>query len=37
MRVVSRFPVLAADDPLQAWFGLCLDLRDGLGRAAPPA
>ena len=36
-RTISRFPVLAADDPLQAWFERCLDLHGGLGRAAPAA
>ncbi len=34
-RVVSSFPLLAADDPMAAWFGRCLDLFDGLGRRAP--
>lgn len=36
-RTISPFPVLAADDPLQDWLGRCLDLHDGLGRAAPAA
>lgn len=34
-RTISRFEVLEADDPIKAWFGRCLDLHDGLGRAAP--
>jgi glutathione S-transferase len=34
-RTVSRFPLLAQDDPINAWFERCLDLYDGLGRAAP--
>jgi glutathione S-transferase len=36
-RVISPFPVLAADDPLQEWLERCLDLHGGLGRAAPAA
>lgn len=32
-RVVSNFPVLAADDPINQWFDRCLDLFDGLGRS----
>lgn len=36
-RVVSPFPVLAGDDPLHVWFGRCLDLHGGLGRATPAA
>lgn len=31
-RVISPFRVLAADDPLHAWFARCLDLHSGLGR-----
>ena len=34
-RSVSRFKLLAADDPLATWFGRCLDLYDGIGRRAP--
>jgi glutathione S-transferase len=34
-RSISRFAVLEADDPIKAWFERCLDLYDGLGRAAP--
>ena len=34
-RTVSNFALLAEDDPVAAWFGRCLDLYDGLGRAAP--
>jgi glutathione S-transferase len=33
-RVVSDFRLLAVDDPIDAWFGRCLDLFDGLGRRA---
>ncbi len=33
-RCVSRFPVLAADDPVAAWFGRVLALFDGLGAKA---
>lgn len=33
-RAVSPFQILAADDPIKAWFERCLDLHDGLGRAA---
>jgi len=33
-RAISRFAVLAPDDPIRAWFQRCLDLYDGLGRAA---
>ena len=33
-RCVSRFPVLAQDDPVAAWFERMLDLYGGLGRAA---
>jgi glutathione S-transferase len=36
-RCISQFPVLAADDPIQAWFERCLDLHGGLGRQAPAA
>jgi len=36
-RVVSRFPLLADDDPLAAWFAKCADLFDGLGRRALPS
>jgi glutathione S-transferase len=36
-RVVSRFPLLADDDPLTEWFARCLDLFDGLGRHALPS
>ena len=34
-RAISAFRILAADDPIQAWFERCLDLYDGLGRTAP--
>ena len=34
-RTMSRFQLLADDDPVLAWFGRCLDLYDGLGRRAP--
>jgi len=34
-RTVSPFRLLAADDPLTAWLERCLDLHDGIGRAAP--
>lgn len=33
-RAVSRFAVLADDDPVAAWFGRVLDLFDGMGRKA---
>ena len=35
VRSVSPFKLLAADDPINAWFARCLDLYDGLGRRAP--
>jgi glutathione S-transferase len=34
-RCVSRFEILAADDPVAAWQARALDLFDGLGRTAP--
>jgi glutathione S-transferase len=34
-RTISPFRLLADDDPVKAWFERCLDLYDGLGRAAP--
>jgi glutathione S-transferase len=34
-RTISPFRLLAEDDPIKAWFERCLDLHDGLGRAAP--
>jgi glutathione S-transferase len=34
-RAVSPLRLLADDDPIRAWFGRCLDLHGGLGRAAP--
>jgi glutathione S-transferase len=34
-RMASPFQLLAADDPIRAWFARCLDLYDGLGRKAP--
>jgi len=34
-RAISPFQLLAADDPIRAWLGRCLDLHDGLGRRAP--
>lgn len=36
-RVISPFPLLAADDPVAAWFERCLDLHDGIGRRVPAA
>ena len=36
-RVASTYAMLAADDPLNAWFERCLDLFDGQGRAMPAA
>ncbi len=33
-RCVSRFPLLADDDPVAVWFGRMLDQYGGLGRAA---
>src|SRR5208283_3224579 len=36
-RAVSRFAVLADDDPVAAWFGRVLDLFDGMGRKAKTA
>lgn len=36
-RITSPFALLAADDPLRAWFERLLDLHDGLGRAEPAA
>jgi glutathione S-transferase len=36
-RCISSFEVLAADDPVRAWFERGLDLYDGLGRRAPAA
>ena len=33
-RMVSRFALIAEDDPIADWFGRCLDLFDGLGRKA---
>ncbi len=36
-RCVSRFDLLAADDPVLAWQERALDLFDGLGRHAPRA
>jgi glutathione S-transferase len=36
-RCISSFQVLAADDPVAAWFERCLDLYGGLGRQAPAA
>ena len=35
--VVSRFPLLADDDPLVVWLTRCRDLFDGLGRHALPS
>jgi glutathione S-transferase len=35
-RMVSRFVLLAEDDPIAGWFERCLDLFDGLGRNALP-
>ena len=37
VRVISAYAVLAADDPVAAWFERCLDLHGGLGRRAPAA
>ncbi|MGE0223996.1 MAG: glutathione S-transferase family protein [Acetobacteraceae bacterium] len=36
-RCASRFPLLAADDPVAAWFERLLDLYGGLGRTAKTA
>ena len=36
-RCASRFPLLADDDPISAWFGRVLDLYGGLGRGAKTA
>jgi len=36
-RVISPFALLADDDPVTAWFGRCLDLHGGAGRAMPAA
>lgn len=36
-RVISPFPILAADDPVAAWLERCLDLHGGLGRQMPAA
>lgn len=36
-RVMSPFQVLAADDPVSAWFERCLDLHGGLGRMVAAA
>ena len=33
----SRFPLLAPDDPIAAWFGRMLDQYGGLGRHAKTA
>jgi hypothetical protein len=33
-RCVSRFPLLAEDDPVTEWFGRMLDQYGGLGRSA---
>src|SRR5258706_13672791 len=35
-RMVSRFALIADDDPIAGWFARCLDLFDGLGRKALP-
>lgn len=37
VRVISPFAVLAADDPVSAWFERCLDLHGGLARRASAA
>lgn len=36
-RVVSSFALLESQDPVASWFGRCLDLHDGAGRAVPAA
>lgn len=36
-RVVSDFPILAEDDPIQDWFSRMLDLYGGIGRAQKAA
>jgi glutathione S-transferase len=36
-RVTSPFALLAADDPVAAWFERCLDLHGGLGRSVAAA
>lgn len=37
VRVASSFAFLAEDDPVNEWFGRCLDLFDGFGRQVPAA
>jgi glutathione S-transferase len=37
VRVMSPYEFLAGDDPVGEWFGRCLDLYGGLGRAIAPA
>lgn len=36
-RVVSAKPLLAGDDPVQAWYERCLDLHGGIGREVAAA
>lgn len=36
-RVISPLNLLGPDDPVDDWFGRCLDLHGGLGRAMPAA
>ncbi len=36
-RVMSPFKLLEDNDPVNAWFGRCLDLFDGMGRSMPAA
>jgi glutathione S-transferase len=37
VRVMSTYAVLEAGDPILDWFGRCLDLHGGIGRAVPAA
>ncbi len=37
VRVMSPYRMLADDDPVQEWFGRCLDLHGGLGRKVAAA
>jgi glutathione S-transferase len=37
VRVMSPYQILVDDDPVQEWFGRCLDLHGGLGRSVAAA
>ncbi|WP_182085705.1 glutathione S-transferase family protein [Aureimonas sp. ME7] len=37
LRIISRFELLASDDPIRDWFERCLDLHGGIGRSVPAA